>query len=93
MKKPELPPETEHYYYSLEPVYDHYKTVKVIDRCDCCGHKTGEHTYEKGVKIIGWEVVKNKKDIQYHMMKAMYPIVEKQIFEESVLLTHLKGKK
>lgn len=75
MKKPELPKNTDSYYYQLEPVYDHYKKVRVIDRCECCDHKTGEHLEKRGVKVVGWKVKKYKKDWLWTMGR----FYEKQI--------------
>lgn len=93
MKEPKLPPDTEQYYYSAEAIYDHYKTVKVIDRCECCNHKIGEHTFEKGVKIIGWKVKRYKKDVWWSINKATKKIVEDNVFKVSPILDMLKGKK
>jgi len=71
MKKPILPKDTNTHYYYPEPVYDHYKKVKIIDRCECCGHKIGEHFEERGVKVIGWKIKKARKDMHYLMGKWM----------------------
>lgn len=71
MTKPPLPPETDTHYFYLEPVYDRYKKVKVIDRCECCDHKIGEHFEQRGVKLIKWKVKKAKKDIHYYLNKTM----------------------
>lgn len=67
--KPELPPDTETHYFYHEPVYKRMKKVKVIDRCECCDHKTGEHYEERGVGLIAWKVVKKEKDITYHLRR------------------------
>lgn len=69
MKKPKLPKDTKNYYYYLEPIYDHYRDVKVIDRCQECNHKIGEHIEKRGVKVIGYKIVKAKKDWLYAMRK------------------------
>lgn len=71
MKKPPLPSETDTHYFTLEPVYERYKTVKVKEYCDCCGHYTGFHEEQRGVHLISWEVNKRKKDSMYHMTRVM----------------------
>lgn len=78
MKKiepPKLPPETDTHYFRAEPVYHHYRTVTVIDRCECCDHKIGSHKEKRGVRIVSYKIKKYKKDAFYYMAK----LVEKQM--------------
>lgn len=81
LKKPVLPDDTNTHYFYLEPVYDHYKKVKVIDRCECCNHKTGEHFEEKGIKVIDYKVNKAKKDSVYYLNKTMHRYYAPKVIE------------
>lgn len=91
IKKPKLPPDTDSHHFYLEPVYDHYKKVKVIDRCEHCDHKIGEHFEERGVKLLRYEVKRAKKDIHYHMRKVMTDYYASQI-KGYILDDHLINK-
>ncbi len=93
MKKPKLPPETDHYYYYLNPIYDHYKIVKVIERCECCGHKTGVRLEYRGVKVIKWEVKRGVKDLAWHTNKFMTKKMVDEMLHPSPLLERLLNKK
>jgi len=93
MKKPELPKDTDDHHFYLLPVYDHYKKVKIIDRCECCNKKTGEHFEERGVKIVGYKVGSVKKDLNYHLERRYAKRATGTIFEEPLLINRIKGKK
>lgn len=93
MKKPELPKDTDTYYYHLEPVYDHYKKVKVIDRCECCDHKIGEHLEERGIKIIEWKIVKAKKDMMWAMRQRCQEALENYILKPNPIVENLLKRK
>lgn len=93
MKKPDLPKDTKTHYYVAEPVYDRYKTVKVTDRCYDCGHKIGSHNETRGVKIVGYEIKKYKKDIWYHMIKANERYMAKSLKNEINNFNLFTGKK
>ncbi len=71
VKAPKLPEDTKTHYFVAEPIFDHYREVTVIDRCECCDHKTGSHKEKRGVKITGYKVKKYKKDALYYMRKMM----------------------
>lgn len=87
--KPERPkqiPPTKHYYFTWEPVYERYREVKVIDRCDCCDHKIGSHIEKRGVKLIGWKSVRRKKNMFYGLNKVMEEKILDQIFTPSPIV-------
>ena len=92
IQKPELPKDTDTHYFYHSPIYDHYKKVKVIERCECCDHKTGEHFEKRGVKVIKWEIKKGKKDMQYHLNQMWYEQMMRRVKVPS-LLDNIKGKK
>jgi len=92
MKKPTLPPETDAHYYTIEPVYDHYKTVRVADYCEHCSQKTGYHEEQRGVKIVGYKVNKNKKDVNWHTQQFMLGQVVGSMMTSSPFVEMMKRK-
>jgi hypothetical protein len=91
--KPTLPADTKDRHYYLVPVYHHYKQVKVIDRCCECDHKTGSHLEERGVKIIGWEVKWEKKDLFYFNDEFVKQMNEQLFFKPNMSATILNIKR
>lgn len=86
---PDIPQETKDFYFTREPIYDHYKTVKVKDYCDCCGHYTGFHEEQRGVKLLGYNIIKKKKDTSYLINKLWMPKVVENIMEPSPMIERI----
>ena len=94
--KPELPPETKNHYFTIEPIFDHYKEIKVKQYCEECNHYTGFYLKKHGVKIIGYTVNKHIKDIAYVHNKIMesyiLPKAVDMIFGGSIAVSKSKKK-
>lgn len=62
----------------LIPIYSKYRKIKVIDYCECCGHKTGFHFDNVPVgKPVGYN--KRKKTPLDYMMEATMKMMLKQV--------------
>lgn len=93
IKKPKLPKETDSHYYTLEPIYDHYKTVRVANYCECCGQKTGYHKEQRGVKIVLYKIHKHKKDAWYYTEQLMLKQIADNIATSSPIVEMIMNRK
>lgn len=80
--------ETKCYYWTEDPVFDHYEDVEIIDYCETCGQEEGSHTESRGVNQVGTKITKHKKDIWFAMAKVtekyILPRVVDSIMEPSI---------
>ena len=60
----------------------------MLDRCDECGHKTGEHFEDRGVHILRYEIKKLKKDIYWTLSKMYEKRLMEEISRPSILEKH-----